>query len=160
MLGILPDAANAIDSPELGPPPIAHFEGGDPTKFDPGEVDVQPGKTPFAEDDIPPAMFANLETRKRRRETTNLRKSASHEIAFDRTFYEPAGMNDLRSSPSKGENPEKRNGFPEHSMDSTYSNVRDTSAALGKNRKALGPSKSSLFTVENQHPLTQLVQRV
>ena len=70
---MFPDAANTVDSPELGPPPIAHFEDGDPTKFDPGGDDAQSRKPHISEDDMQPALFANLETRKRRRETTNLR---------------------------------------------------------------------------------------
>lgn len=74
---MLPDAANAVDSPELGPPPIAHFEDGDPTKFDPSEDNLHPSKILITEDDIQPSIFANLETRKRRRETTNLRDTIS-----------------------------------------------------------------------------------
>lgn len=66
-----------MDSPELGPPPIAHFEDGDPTKPDPTRDDVHSTKPLISEDDMQPAMFANLETRKRRRETTNLRKTVS-----------------------------------------------------------------------------------
>lgn len=80
---MLPDAADTVDSPELGPPPIAHFEGGDPAKTDPSGEDVHSTKPLISEDDIQPAMFANLETRKRRRETTNLRETMSFGIESD-----------------------------------------------------------------------------
>jgi hypothetical protein len=72
---MFPDAPNMIDSPELGPPPIAHFEDGDPTKFGPSEGDAQPKTCHISEHDIQPAIFANLETRKRRRETSNIRET-------------------------------------------------------------------------------------
>lgn len=74
---MFPDEANIIDSPELGPPPIAHFEDGDPTKFSPTRDNAQSEKYHISEADIQPGIFANLETRKRRRETSNLRQTIS-----------------------------------------------------------------------------------
>lgn len=64
ILGILSDPANS-DSPDLGPPPIAHFDDGDPIKYD---TKPQP-KQAESTGDIP-SGFANLETRKKRRESS------------------------------------------------------------------------------------------
>lgn len=60
------------ESPDLGPPPVAHFQDEDPIKFDP-----QPVFTPTEEannelcetDALPAALSANLETRKKRRDS-------------------------------------------------------------------------------------------
>ena len=51
------------DSPDFGPPPVAHFEGdGDPIKYDAAHSDHE---------EVPTIKgFANLETRKKRRESS------------------------------------------------------------------------------------------
>jgi len=73
LLGIVTDPANITDSPDLGPPPVAHFEQGDPIKFDPGQNE------PLRQDWIVNAeesnqnLSANLETRKKRRESSHRR---------------------------------------------------------------------------------------
>lgn len=183
--------ANTIDSPELGPPPIAHFENGDPTKFDPSGENVQSEKPHIAEDGMPTAMFANLETRKRRRETSNLRETISRgtdshhlenstameqptsmrnslksgakrkldaaaddhrgagkvteddDFKFDKTRIDPAVKHTLRSEPPKSENAGIQKCLQEPSAEFSHANVKETSAAMGKTRKALGPSKST-----------------
>ena len=61
---MLPDPANS-DSPDLGPPPIAHFDDGDPIKYDPNQQTKQEKN----KGDIS-SGFANLETRKKRRESS------------------------------------------------------------------------------------------
>lgn len=76
LLGIFPDQANVTDSPDLGPPPVAHFEQGDPVKFEPAR-----GSAPPANSEDGPAqnpLFANLETRRRRRESTNMAQTKVH----------------------------------------------------------------------------------
>lgn len=58
--------AQASESPELGPPPVAHFEDegeGDPIKFDAGAV-VCEGE----EEEVPNELSVNLETRRRRKD--------------------------------------------------------------------------------------------
>lgn len=190
---MFPDAANIVDSPELGPPPIAHFEDGDPTKFDPSGDDVHSRKTHISEDDMQPAMFANLETRKRRRETTNLRETISlgmdsHDLEhstiteppiiirkslksgakrkldvaadeergagkdsaddgfeFDKTRVDSAVNNSLRLGPLKGETPDGEKCLQEPGAELTHANERETSTAISKTRKALGPSESTLL---------------
>lgn len=60
------DPANVTDSPDLGPPPVGHFEDGEPGALDqPRELDREDEATQRT-------LFANLETRKRRRETTSI----------------------------------------------------------------------------------------
>lgn len=184
--------ANTIDSPELGPPPIAHFENGDPTKLDPSGADVQSEKPHIAEDGMPTAMFANLETRKRRRETSNLREtiisreSDSHHLEnftateqptsmrnslksgakrkldaaaddhrgagkvsedddfkFDKTCIDPAVKYTSRPDPLRSENTGVQKCFQAPGAEFSLANVKETPAAMGKPRKALGPSEST-----------------
>ena len=66
MLGIFADPANTTDSPDLGPPPVAHFDEGDPIKFDATQK-----LSPESVEDAQPQLSANLETRKRRRESSH-----------------------------------------------------------------------------------------
>lgn len=76
LLGIFPDQASVTDSPDLGPPPVAHFEQGDPVKFEPAR-----GSAPPANAEDGPAqnpLFANLETRRKRRESTNMAQTKVH----------------------------------------------------------------------------------
>jgi hypothetical protein len=187
---MFPDAANMIDSPELGPPPIAHFEDGDPTKFSPTRDNVQCEKSRTSEIDIQPAIFANLETRKGRRETSNLRQTISRNadspeletstkmeqstsmrqplksgakrkldvaededrgetgkgcennaFAFDKTRADPG--NSSRPGLLKGGKTGIHKSSQEFGAESSHENVKETSAPLGKSRKALGPSKST-----------------
>ncbi|MCJ1304936.1 hypothetical protein MMC08_007749 [Hypocenomyce scalaris] len=69
LLGILSDPANAIDSPDLGPPPVAHFDEGDPIKFDASRKVEEPALD--APEETPQPLFANLETRRKRRESSH-----------------------------------------------------------------------------------------
>lgn len=69
LLELFSDPANAVDSPDLGPPPVAHFEEGDPIKFDAGKRVEEP--TPDIGEEIPQALSANLETRRKRRESSH-----------------------------------------------------------------------------------------
>ena len=66
--GIFVDPNNLADSPDLGPPPIAHFDEGDPIKFDPNNDKQCLDETPTA------VLSANLETRKKRRESFHQRE--------------------------------------------------------------------------------------
>ena len=209
LLEMLPDAVDAIDSPDLGPPPIAHFENGDPTKIEQRGDDVQSENNHNADDDMRPAMFANLETRKRRRETTNLREIISREtdlhnlqqrtntgqsssmgkslksgakrkldatvdedrgagnvlegdgFALDKTPIEPGVNNISRSGPPKSENPGSPKLFREPGVECVLASVQESSLAIGKHRKALGPSMSHACSCreKNRAPLTCLIQR-
>ncbi|KAF1988070.1 hypothetical protein K402DRAFT_392343 [Aulographum hederae CBS 113979] len=60
----------ALESPDLGPPPVAHFDDEDPIKFDP---QVRPVSEDVAEEppveSLPVNMSVNLETRRRRKDS-------------------------------------------------------------------------------------------
>ena len=71
-LGIFPDPTNTTDSPDLGPPPVAHFEEGDPIKFDPTQ-EQSPREEVESTEEVQSKLSANLETRKKRRESSHRR---------------------------------------------------------------------------------------
>ena len=71
MLGIFADPSNNTDSPDLGPPPIAHFDEGDPIKFDTTQEPSPRKESTEAPDEMQPKLLANLETRKKRRESSH-----------------------------------------------------------------------------------------
>ncbi|KAL9602228.1 MAG: hypothetical protein Q9219_001952 [cf. Caloplaca sp. 3 TL-2023] len=79
MLELLPTAGDSADSPDLGPPPIAHFEAGDPIRFEtiqqesPGKAKPEPGGV------LNPALLANLETRRKRRGSSQLGENITTE---------------------------------------------------------------------------------
>lgn len=76
------DQANVTDSPDLGPPPVGHFEDGEPGALDqPRELDQEDQTTQRT-------LFANLETRKKRRETASIIQTITHE-AKDALPHEP-----------------------------------------------------------------------
>lgn len=68
------DQANVTDSPDLGPPPVGHFEDGEPGALD------HPRESDREDETTQRTLFANLETRKRRRETTSIVQTKSHEV--------------------------------------------------------------------------------
>lgn len=68
---MLGDPANATDSPDLGPPPIAHFEEGDPIKFDHNQAVLSRKDASGIAEEEQPQLSANLETRKKRRESAH-----------------------------------------------------------------------------------------
>ena len=70
LLDIL-DAANATDSPELGPPPVASFEEGDPIKYDYSALPAEGQEGLLECENMPLLGAANLETRKKRRESSH-----------------------------------------------------------------------------------------
>ena len=82
LLEIIADPANITDSPDLGPPPVAHFDQGDPIKFDPTPGEVLGPAPPVVAEEAPQKLSANLETRKRRRES-------SHHLSGDKTRVNP-----------------------------------------------------------------------
>jgi hypothetical protein len=91
------------DSPELGPPPVAHFDDADPIKHDPTAqiaVDQSPSKTLITSDSISDfdatRFFANLETRKRRRETT-FSRNTNDGTNTDCETEKPGSVNSTRS---------------------------------------------------------------
>lgn len=94
--GIFTDSANITDSPDLGPPPVAHFEDGDPIKFDSNQEKRRAERIPGTMEEGQPVLSANLETRKKRRE------SSHHRDADDKkSSVKPSGeviQKDLGSS--------------------------------------------------------------
>ena len=88
----LPDLGNVTESPELGPPPVAHFDDGDPIKQDPIRMGLREDPLPTgaeAEDkEIAHGLgFANLETRRKRRGSSLTRdaKTAEDQAALKET---------------------------------------------------------------------------
>ena len=73
LLGIAADLANVTDSPDLGPPPVAHFEHRDPIKFDSKQDDTSLQASIASIEEANPKLPANLETRKKRRESSHRR---------------------------------------------------------------------------------------
>lgn len=88
ILEIFPDQANVTDSPELGPPPVAHFEEGDVVNFDPARRSAPPTDAEAGPAQHP--MFANLETRRKRRESTNMAKTNVHGTTDPQSFESDA----------------------------------------------------------------------
>lgn len=73
LLDIFADPANATDSPDIGPPPVAHFEEGDPIKFDPLQDRSSAEGSAESTMETQPKLSANLETRRKRRESSHRR---------------------------------------------------------------------------------------
>ncbi|KAL8711332.1 MAG: hypothetical protein Q9220_004229 [cf. Caloplaca sp. 1 TL-2023] len=67
LLSLSHNPSGSVDSPDLGPPPIAHFEASDPIKFDAGEAGNADEEFLQPSDDFNPALLANLETRRKRK---------------------------------------------------------------------------------------------
>ncbi|MCJ1405355.1 hypothetical protein MMC11_008582 [Xylographa trunciseda] len=89
LLGILKDQVDSANSPDLGPPPIAHFDDGDPVKQDDGlqaSLDNNSGN-------MGSLAFTNLETRRKRREST-----FSKEPAPDFTSNLPTSLENTSTS--------------------------------------------------------------
>ena len=78
-MGVLTDSANVTDSPDLGPPPVAHFDEGDPIKFDPKPERTSTKTTPGSREQSR-ALPANLETRKKRRESSHHRETGDKRL--------------------------------------------------------------------------------
>ena len=68
---MITDPINVTDSPDLGPPPVAHFEEGDPIKFDHNQGVSSKKNGSEATDGNNPPLPANLETRRKRRESSH-----------------------------------------------------------------------------------------
>ena len=74
LFGILNDQGDSADSPDLGPPPVAHFDDGNPIKQDGG----YPAGLESDSAELGSSLaFANLETRRKRRESTFSKESAA-----------------------------------------------------------------------------------
>ncbi|RMY56119.1 hypothetical protein D0863_13091 [Hortaea werneckii] len=58
--------AGSNESPDLGPPPVAHFDYGDPEKAPASPTQTSPSRA--GEDDGLPGLSVNLETRRRRKD--------------------------------------------------------------------------------------------
>ena len=72
VLELLPNTNDLADSPELGPPPVAHFEAGDPIEFDANQQGSPRKARLEGAGRIDPALLVNLETRRKRRESSQL----------------------------------------------------------------------------------------
>ncbi|KAL8841878.1 MAG: hypothetical protein Q9170_000751 [Blastenia crenularia] len=80
MLELVPDVGDAADSPDLGPPPIAHFEAGDPIELDIIQKS-SPKKAPETAGEINPTLLVNLETRRRKRPSSHTGGNTTADIA-------------------------------------------------------------------------------
>ena len=61
-----------MESPDLGPPPIAHFDAGDPIKFDPAATTSASESSKRESEKEFPDLPPNLETRKKRRDSSRI----------------------------------------------------------------------------------------
>ncbi|KAL8780403.1 MAG: hypothetical protein Q9213_006488 [Squamulea squamosa] len=68
--GLLSISGDSAESPDLGPPPVAHFDAGDPIDFNANQQEGQVNLSREKEDRLNSARFANLETRRKRRESS------------------------------------------------------------------------------------------
>ena len=97
MLGLKSGLNNpeSLESPDLGPPPIAHFEEEEPIKFDPDrKPPIDRTRESMGDDDLP-VLPANLETRKKRRDSSLIRPFADADSAS-----EPQRNKDIVPGPS------------------------------------------------------------
>ncbi|KAL8869930.1 MAG: hypothetical protein Q9174_003901 [Haloplaca sp. 1 TL-2023] len=83
MVELAQAAVDPTDSPELGPPPIAHFEAGDPIKYDSNGDETQKKLRPDNPGVLNASLLVNLEPRRKRRESSQV---ANH------TVKEPAAL--------------------------------------------------------------------
>ncbi|KAK8228270.1 hypothetical protein HDK77DRAFT_415987 [Phyllosticta capitalensis] len=93
-------AGAAEDSPDLGPPPVAHFADEDPIKFDPApatEPESRTGVDRVDENELPIISTVNLEKRRKRRDSAKL------DIRKMSVFQEPE---DEAENARKGEDEE------------------------------------------------------
>jgi Shugoshin N-terminal coiled-coil region/Shugoshin C terminus len=72
---LVEDDAEASESPDLGPPPVAHFDVPDPIKFEPHRPLAGIGSSPVDEEQVM-VNSTNLETRRKRRVSSLLQKAA------------------------------------------------------------------------------------
>ena len=89
-MGVLTDSANVTASPDLGPPPLAHFDEGDPIKFDPKPENLST-KTKSESREQSRALPANLETRKKRRESSHHRDTGDKRLNIQDSEHTAAG---------------------------------------------------------------------
>lgn len=69
---MLSEPTNDDNSPDLGPPPIAHFVEEDPIKFNPSDTQSEHGQGLDGIHEISAMLSSNLETRKKRRDSTGV----------------------------------------------------------------------------------------
>ncbi|CAF9910231.1 MAG: hypothetical protein ALECFALPRED_006429 [Alectoria fallacina] len=100
LLGIFPNTANTTDSPDLGPPPVAHFEEGDPIKFDPTQEQSPREGSAGNTEEAQPELSANLETRKKRRESSHRRHVDVKNASLESTKSTAAMATDVQMSQS------------------------------------------------------------
>ena len=89
---MLAEPENVTDSPDLGPPPVAHFEEGDPIKFDHDQAKPSRKDTDTAADGVEPQLSVNLETRRKRRES-------SHNLEATSRPVQPTGIQSTTDQP-------------------------------------------------------------
>ena len=89
-----------MDSPDLGPPPIAHFEEGDPIKPDTQDDRRTCEKDILRKEVSDKPLSANLETRRRRRESNHAKGTFSQSIDCDAAKTSDATSNITLSSQS------------------------------------------------------------
>ena len=91
MIGIA-DNTNAINSPELGPLPIATLDEGDPAKYDRMVTSLEAQEGLYNAGPMQFPCTANLETRKKRRESLHRpesgRSNTSGHLQFERARVE------------------------------------------------------------------------
>ena len=97
---LLPDETNITDSPDLGPPPVAHFDDGDPVKYDKSPL-IESGNA-AEESDLPGDLaFANLETRRKRKDNNAPKESLQSEKLNDQNQRSAASSSQILKQGAK-----------------------------------------------------------
>jgi len=86
---LLDDAAlQTSESPDLGPPPVAHFDVPDPISFDAGRCPVREGVADASGEDVLP-LRVHLETRRKRRTSSLLQDMSTDQVPDEKPFDDP-----------------------------------------------------------------------
>ena len=96
---LIQDAAEASESPDIGPPPVAHFDVPDPINFEAGPVDTNQNINEPAEEEEVMVLTSNLETRRKRRASSFLEDMATLRLTSTDTEAQPAPIHS--QDPSK-----------------------------------------------------------
>lgn len=126
------------ESPDLGPPPVAHFDSEDPIKFDTQPLPTQEESEQVPDDGeiLPATMSINLETRRKRRDGSSRLSSIFTDVAED-----PAPTKVLRTGA-------KRKLSVRETDDAPKAAIKDDFRFSWKVSTATESSESGVETVE------------
>ena len=94
------DATNAIDSPDLGPPPVATFGDGEPSDYPSTMLGIGSRKETHTREELQIPSLTNLETRRKRRESSH-RSEVSRDTSMNRLSFEPTEISAILTTTSQ-----------------------------------------------------------